>query len=89
MLHKIGASTILLCGILLAAASRGDAEGAAQRHPGPWPIWHWHNHQPRQTQLDAMHKSDVTHEESREIDRLYMQLEHDNSKILVHRHKVR
>ncbi len=42
---------------------------ALQLPPGPWPIRHWHNHQPRQSQLDAMHKSDVTPEEARKIDR--------------------
>lgn len=89
MADKIGASTIVLCGILLVLASRGEAEDAPRLDRNPWPIWHWHNHQPRQDQLGAMHKNDVTPEESREIDRLYMQLEHDNSKILVHRHKVR
>jgi len=70
MLHKIGTANIVLCVILLAAASPGYAEDA-RLHPGPWPIWHWHNHQPTQRQLDALHKSDVTPEESREIDRLY------------------
>jgi len=89
MLHRIAAATIVLGGTLLPSTSGGYAADAPRLHRGPWPIWHWHNHQPRQAQLDAMHKGDVTPEESREIDRLYMQLERGNSKTPVHRHKVR
>jgi len=84
MQSGIGASTIVLCGILLCCTSRGNAEDARPLHPGPWPIWHWHNHQPRQSQLDAMHKRDVTPEEAHEIDRLYNQLEQKNPKIIRH-----
>ena len=84
MAPKIGAlAFLLLCVTLLAAASPRAAQNAPQIHPGPWPIWNWHNHQPRQDQLDAMHKSDVTPDEAREIDRLYMQLEHADSRLIV------
>ena len=89
MLHRIGALKIVICVILLGSTLPGYAEDAPQLHPGPWPIWHWQNHQPRQDQLDAMHKSNVTPEELREIDRLYMQLERFNPKILVHPHRAR
>jgi hypothetical protein len=89
MLYKMSVSNIVFCAILLASASQGYAEDAPQHHLSQWPIWHWHNHQPRQDQLNALHKSDVTPEESREIDRLYMQLEQGSSKIRVHRHKTR
>ena len=81
MLYKMSVSNIVFCAILLASASQGYAEDAPQHHLSQWPIWHWHNHQPRQDQLNALHKSDVTPEESREIDQLYMQLEQGNPKI--------
>jgi hypothetical protein len=75
MLRIIARSKIALCAISLALTSVAYAKDAALLHPGPWPIWNWHNHQPRQDQLNAMHERDVTPEESREVDRLYMQLE--------------
>jgi len=75
MQRIITRSNIAVCAISLALTPVACAKDAAMLHPGPWPIWNWHNHQPRQDQLDAMHKRDVTPEESREIDRLYMQLE--------------
>jgi hypothetical protein len=81
---KIIAADIVLCLILLISVSRGNAEGAPHRHPGPWPIWDWHNHQPTQRQLDAMHERDVTPRQARELDRLYMQLE--NPKIVAPEH---
>ncbi len=97
MPYKTNAAKIALGAMLLASTSPRYAEAAARLHPGPWPIWHWHNHQPRQDQLEAMHKSDVTPEEAREIDRLYMQLEGDTQKnnennkqkILTPRHQAR
>jgi hypothetical protein len=90
MSHKtIAATNIVLCIILLASIAPAYAEDAPKPHPGPWPIWHWRNHQPTQRQLDAMHKSDVTPEEPREIDRLYMQLEQDNPKIIAPEKKAK
>jgi hypothetical protein len=68
-------ANFLLGVIVLASASRGYAQDAPQRHPTPWPIWHWHQHQPTRAELKAMHEHDVTPEEAREINRLYMQLE--------------
>src|SRR5579862_2326272 len=74
MLPRVGASIIVFCGISFGWTLRGHAEDTQRLHPGPWPIWHWHNHQPRQSQLDAMHKRNVTPKEAREIDRLYNSL---------------
>ncbi len=48
---------------------------AALRHPTPWPIRHWRNHQPR--------RSDVTREQSEKIDRLYMQIERKNPDLIA------
>jgi hypothetical protein len=75
MLRKIGASTTLLCLILLASASSGNAEDAAARDPTSWPIRHWRNHQPL--------RSDITPKQSRNIQRLYMQLEQNNPKLVA------
>jgi hypothetical protein len=68
-------ANFVLCFILLAAAPFGYAQEAPRRHPTPWPIWHWHQHQPTRAELRAMHEHDVTLAEAREINRLYMQLE--------------
>jgi hypothetical protein len=77
MLYKLAIAPIvtLLATFLVIPASRGYAENAPLPHRGPWPIWHWHNHQPRRDQLRAMHKRDLTSEEAREVDRLYWELE--------------
>lgn len=49
MLRIISRSNIAVCAISLALTPRvAYAKGAALLHPGPWPIWNWHNHQPRQ-----------------------------------------
>jgi hypothetical protein len=76
MLHKlaIASAIIVLAATLPVPASLGYAEDAAPVDPGPWPIWHWHNHQPRQDQLEALHENDLTPKEAREVDRLYEQL---------------
>jgi len=75
MPDKTRTAAIAFCAILLASTSAGYGDDTAHRHPEPWPIWNWRNHQPTQRQLDALHKRDVTPEQAREIDRLYMQLE--------------
>jgi len=44
--------------------------------PRPWPIRHWHNHQPRQSQLDAMHLSSfLTHGTRLSVAVAHLQLE--------------
>jgi hypothetical protein len=85
MPHKlaVASSLVVLEALLLAPMpaghardlTRDSARDSAPIHPGPWPIWHWHNHQPRRDQLRAMHKRDLTSEEAREVDRLYWELE--------------
>ena len=70
MPHKTGISNILLGAILAASTTAAYAEDAPQLHPTPWPIWHWRNHQPR--------RSDLTPEQSRKIDRLYMQIKKED-----------
>ena len=55
-------------------AFAANAEDAALRHEGPWPIRHGHNYQPTEHELRALHQEDVTPDQAREIDRLYDQL---------------
>jgi len=74
MPRKIGALHIAVGVSLLSSASLGYAADKPVHHPTPWPIWHWHNHQPTRAQLHALHEHDVTPAEAREIDRLYDQL---------------
>jgi hypothetical protein len=74
MLQTIKAANIALV-ILPILAARADAANTTQLHPGPWPIRHWRNHQPR--------RSDITPEESREIDRLYLEIERENPKLVA------
>jgi hypothetical protein len=78
MLNKpvITSAIIVLAAALLAPASPGYAQSSAPHHMGP--IWHWRNHQPRQDQLKALHKKDLTAEEAGIVDRLYWQLEAPN-----------
>jgi hypothetical protein len=64
MLHRIGAATIVALRDLANFDFRRMRRRRPRLHPGSWPIWHWHNHQPRQDQLDAMHKSDAGHEDA-------------------------
>lgn len=76
MPHKTGISSIILLGaILIASATAAYAKDAPQLHPTPWPIWHWRNHQPR--------RSDITPEQSRKIDRLYMQIEKKDPQLIA------
>jgi hypothetical protein len=74
----------------LYTASLGSAEEPKSlAHPGPWPIQHGHNLQPREDQLRAMQRQDLTPQESREVDRLYKQLEESSQNMLEHRHASR
>jgi hypothetical protein len=79
MLHRIGASSIAVSVILLASVSWGYAADASQRHPTPWPIRHWRNHQPL--------RNDITPQQTREIQRLYMQREQKDPKLLAPRYE--
>jgi len=83
------AAHFMLCIILLVSVSRSDAKDEQRLHPGPWPIWHWHNHQPTERQLDSLRASDVTPQQGREIDRLYMQLEGGDPQIIAPEKKSR
>ncbi len=82
MPHKTGISNILLGAILIASTSAAYADDTPKLHPTPWPIWHWRNRQPR--------RSDVTPEQSRKIDRLYMQIEKEDPQLIApaSRHKA-
>jgi hypothetical protein len=80
---------ITVCLVLLASVMPANAEPAARRHPGPWPIWNWHDHQPTQKQLDALHARDVSPAQARELDRLYMQLEGPSPNIVAPKQKIR
>ena len=77
MQHKIsvsilGVAAVLLGGVWLAAPLPAAAADALQPHPGPWPIWNWHNHQPRPDQVTAPQDHGATPGRSRAADRLYM-----------------
>jgi hypothetical protein len=63
-------------------AQRGAAQDPPPFHRGPWPIQCGFNHQPTRNELRALHVQDVTPDEAREIDRLYVQLMSDSEKIL-------
>jgi Spy/CpxP family protein refolding chaperone len=71
---------ILVCAMLamttiaLDTALAANAEDAPTSHKGPWPIRNGHNYQPTEHELRALHREDVTHDQAREIDRLYDQL---------------
>lgn len=69
------ASATVLLGTVLLVPQNGYAEDQPPSHPGPWPIWHWQNHQPTQAQLQAMHAQDVTAEQARKVEQLYWELE--------------
>jgi hypothetical protein len=62
--------------------THGFAKGAPLPHQGTWPINNWHNHQPTQDQLNALHPHDVTPDQAREVDRLYDQLLSSSARIL-------
>ena len=77
------AAKILLCAALSAPASYGHAEDPQKVHPGPWPIWDWHKHQPTQKEFDAMREREFRPGQERESDRLYMQSESDKYNIIA------
>jgi len=71
--------------LYLYMVSLGRAEEVKSLpHPGPWPIQHGHNLQPREDQLRAMQRQDLTPQESREVDRLYERLEQSSQHMLEH-----
>jgi hypothetical protein len=74
MLQSLKAANVALV-ISLISLAHADAADATQPHPGPWPIRHWRNHQPR--------RSDLTAEQNREIDRLYMRIEREHPKLVA------
>jgi hypothetical protein len=90
MLHRntVGIAGVALCALFTLSAASAE-ETKPVRHPGPWPIQHGHNLQPRAGQLEAMRREDLTAQESREIDRLYGQLEASSRKMLEHSHESR
>jgi hypothetical protein len=75
MMRKLGFLNIVLCAIWLASVFGAAAQGLPKVHPGPWPIRHWRNHQPR--------RIDITPGQSRKIDRLYLKIERDNPKLIA------
>jgi len=56
-------------------ATFGFAQNQPLVHQDDWPISNWHDHQPTQDELNALHRRDVTPNEAQEVDRLYNQLE--------------
>jgi len=75
MLHRAKSAIFLLSLALLMPAHGIRADEAAVRHPTPWPIRHWRNHQPR--------RSDLTPVQQRCIDRLYMRIEKANPDLIA------
>jgi len=90
MLHRnaVGFAGVALCALLTLSVARAE-ETKPLPHPGPWPIQHGHNLQPRADLLEAMRREDLTAQESRDIDRLYGQLEASSQKMLEHSHESR
>ena len=66
-----------ICSVVAVCFAIGalGAANAAQPQPTPWPIRHWRNHQPR--------RNNLTPEESKRIDRLYMQMEKQNPGLIA------
>jgi hypothetical protein len=81
--NAVGLGGVALGALFALSLARAE-EAKPASHPGPWPIQQGHNLQPRADQLRAMGRHDVTAEQSREIDRLYKQLEANSQQILDH-----
>jgi hypothetical protein len=79
--NAVGFAGIALSSLFTLSLARAE-EAKPPRHPGPWPIQQGHDLQPRADQLKAMGREDITAQESREIDRLYRQLEANSQEML-------
>ena len=79
----VGLAAIALGSLFTLSLARAE-EAKPLPHTSPWPIQQGHNLQPRADQLRAMGRDDITAQESREIDRLYKQLEANSQEMLDH-----
>jgi hypothetical protein len=84
--NAVGLAGVALGSLLTLSLARAE-EAKALPHAGPWPIQRGHNLQPRADQLRAMGRDDMTVQESREIDRLYKQLEANSQEMLGRSHR--
>ena len=86
--HTIRFACVAVGALLVVSIGRAE-EIKPLPHVGAWPIQHGHNLQPRADQLKAMQREDLTPQESREVDRLYQQLEDNSREMLENRHLSR
>jgi hypothetical protein len=76
MPRKIKILVFLFSLALLGSVSPGQAEDeGAVAHPGPWPIHHWREYQPR--------RSDLTPKQSKRIDQLYDKIEKEDPNLIA------
>jgi hypothetical protein len=61
----------MLAAAVLFVGTPVFAKNARLPHDDAWPIYDWHDHQPTQDQLSALHLRDVTRNQARGLDRLY------------------